>query len=215
MLGVMIGSRHSYFSMGLLLKKYPKITPPAPRTKYVEVLGTDSTLDISKIQTGRILFDRRTITMEFNIMGPRSEWPEIHSGIMDELHGMEKEIILDDDPEYCYTGRLSVSGFDPDKVTSGVTITASVEPYKTRLKATIRSVTVSGSRTERISVSRKPVIPLITASTAMKMTFGGVAYDLAAGENTIPDVILYHDADNTFVFTGDGNVTLEYREGRF
>ena len=215
MLGVMFGNKHSFYDMGLLLKSYPKISPPSPVTNYVEVPGMDGALDLSKILTGYVLYKRRTIEMTFNIMEPREHWPEKHSEIMDALHGMEMDIVLDDDPEYCYTGRLTVEGYDPQKVTSGVTITADVEPFKTRLDATRRSFTVSGSLTAAIATTRKPVIPVFTASAAMEMSFGGVSYSLPKGESSFPDVILRSGEDNIIVFTGEGTVTLTYREGRF
>lgn len=215
MLGVMIGEKHTYYDLGLLLKGYPEITPPRLKTKFVDVPGADGALNLSRVLTGYMLYDRRTITMEFNILAPRADWPEIHSSIMDELHGLELDVILDDDPEFCYTGVISVKEYDPQKVTSGVVITADVEPYKTRIEPTKRSFAVSRSLTASLSVMRKPVCPVITAGAAMNMTFGGRTYALAAGKNTFPDVILRSGAENTFTFTGDGSVTLEYREGRF
>lgn len=215
MLGVMFGNKHSFHDMGLWLSKYPEISPPAKKSKLVEVLGLDGALDISKSLTGYVQYNRRSMRLTFAIMAPRAEWPEVHSDIMDALHGQEMSIILDDDPEYCYTGSLSVEAYDPQKVTSGVTITADIEPYKKRLKNTTRSFTVSGSLTAAITVERMPTVPTITADAAMSMTFGGNAYSLEAGENIFPDVILRHDAANTFEFTGDGTVSFEYREGRF
>lgn len=214
MLGVTFGDKHSFHELGLWLKKYPEITPPVPKTKYVEVMGMDGALDLSKVQTGYMQYHRRTITMEFNILAKRETWPEKHSDIMDLLHGEEMDLILDDDPEYCYTGLLNVSAFDPQKVTSGVTITMDAEPYKTRIGATTKSFTVSGSLTATIDGSRKPVIPTITASAAMQMTYGGAVYSLATGENVLDDVII-RSGRNTFVFEGDGTVAFEYREGRF
>ena len=214
MLGVTMGGKHSYNDMGLLLKSYPVITPPSPKTKYVEILGADGALDLSKVPSGYVHYHRRTITMEFSIMAPREEWPEKHSEIMDALHGEEMEIVLDDDPEYFYTGILAVAGYDPQKVTSGVKITADVEPYKMRTETTRRTVTVSGTHKATITGSKKPVIPSITASSAMTMTFGGVSYALEAGGNIFPDVVM-RSGINAFTFEGEGNVILEYREGRF
>lgn len=215
MLGVTLGDKHSFYDLGLLLKKYPEISPPAPVIKQVEVPGMGGLLDISKVLTGYVLYKRRTIKMEFTIMDERESWPEKHSDIMDALHGMEMDIVLDDDPEYCYTGRLSVSGFDPQKVTSDVVITADVEPFKTRLDATRKSFTVEGEHEATILVSRKPVVPVFTASNAMEMVFNGHTYDLPAGESSFPDVILRSGEKNVIAFTGEGMVTLEYREGRF
>ena len=214
MLGVMFGDKHSFHDLGLWLKSYPEITPPVPKTKYVEVMGMDGALNLSKVQTGHMQYSRRTITMEFSILKPRDEWPEKHSEILDLLHGEEMDLILDDDPEFCYTGLLSVSGFDPQKVTSGVTITMDAEPYKTRIETTTKSFTVSGSLTATIDGDKKPVIPTITASSTMQMTFGGISYSLAAGKNVLPDVVI-RKGSNTFTFNGSGSVTFEYREGRF
>lgn len=214
MLGVTFGNNHSLHDLGLWLMKYPDITPPVPKVKTVDVPGADGALDLSRVLTGSMTYNRRTITMEFAIIKPRWMWPEIHSAIMDALHGMEMDIILDDDPEYCYTGTVSVSGYDPGKVTSDVTITADVEPYKTRIKTTRKSIAVSGSTQATIRGSRKPVVPTITASSTMQMTFCGNTYSLASGENVLPDVIL-REGSNSFTFTGSGSVTLAYREGRF
>lgn len=214
MLGVTFGTKHSYHELGLWLTKYPAITPPVPKIKTVDVPGADGALDLSRVLDGTMHYNRRTITMEFAITKPRGMWPEVHSAVMDALHGQEMEIILDDDPEYCYTGTVIVSGYDPQKVTSAVTITADVEPYKTRIAVTRRSFSVSGSLEATITGGKKPVVPLITASSAMQMTFGGTTYTLASGENTLPGVVL-REGGNALTFTGSGSVTLEYREGRF
>lgn len=214
MKGIMIGGMHSLYDMGLLLKSYPTITPPSPKTHFVEVLGADSALNLSKALTGHMQYNRRTITMEFNIMAPREEWPEKHSEIMDMLHGEELPIVLEDDPEYFYCGLVSVEGFDPQKVTSVVKIVADVEPYKMRTETTRRTATVSGEQTITITGGKMPMIPTITASSAMAMTFGGVSYPLEAGENIFPDVVM-RSGINAFTFEGEGTVILEYREGRF
>lgn len=215
MLGVTIGNHHTFHDLGLLLKGYPKITPPKAKVRFVDVPGADGALNVSRVLTGFMLYERRTISMEFNILEERDLWPEIHSSVMDELHGLELEIILDDDPEFFYTGIVSVDDYDPQNVTSGVRITADVEPYKTRIEPTKRSFDVSGSLAAKLITMRKPVCPVITASAAMQMIFGGRTYSLAVGKNTFPDVILRSGADNSFTFKGDGSVTLEYREGRF
>lgn len=215
MLGVMFDKEHSYYDLGLMLTKYPDISPPVPKTKFVDVPGKDGALNLSKTLTGHMQYNRRTMQLSFAILAPRMMWPDLHSEIMDKLHGQDMSIVLDDDPEYMYTGTLAVQAYDPGKVTSGVTITADLDPYKVRLKDTIKSFTVNGSKAASIRVERMPTVPVIAASAAMSMTFGGVTYALAAGENEFPDVIMRHDQENAFTFTGSGDVSLKYREGRF
>ena len=214
MLGVKFGNKHSFYDLGLLLTRYPEISPPAPKTRLVDVPGMDGALDMTKILTGYTQYNRRTMQLEFTIMAPRLAWPDVHSDVMDALHGLETTIILDDDPDFCYTGTLAMQAYDPGKVTSGVVIMADLSPYKTRTVMTKRSFTVSGSLTATITSMRMPTVPTITASTAMTMTFGGKAYSLKAGENTFDDVILRH-GENTITLTGTGTVTFTYKEGRF
>ena len=214
MLGVTFGGKHSHSDYGLLLKGYPAISPPVPKTKYVDVLGADGALDLSKALTGYIQFNRRTITMEFNIMAPREEWPAKHSEIMNALHGEEMQIVLDDDPDYSYTGRLSVEGYDPQKVTSGVKITADVEPYKVKAATKTFRITVEESAQARITVNM-PVIPTITCTSSdVIMRFGGSSCLLKAGTNTYSTVVLRR-GENAFTFTGSGTVKFEYKEGGF
>lgn len=215
MLGVMFGKEHSYYDLGLMLTRYPDISPPVPKTKYVDVPGKDGALNMSRTLTGYMQYHRRTMQLEFAILAPRMMWPDLHSEIMDKLHGQEVSIVLDDDKEYMYTGTLAVEAYDPGKVTSGVTITADLDPYKKRLTDTIKSFTVDGSKTAAISVERMPTVPVIAASAAMSMTFGGVTYAIQAGKNEFPDVIMRSGDYNTFTFTGSGDVSIKYREGRF
>ena len=214
MLGIMLDDKHSFHDLKLWLKSYPKISSPTPKTKFVDVPGADGALNMSKTLTGYMHYNRRTFTAEFTIIAPRAHWPEIHSEILDLLHGREMSISLDDDPEYCYTGLVSVQDPDPDKVTSSITITADVEPYKTRREDTHKTVNVNSSAVLTITGSRMPTVPKIWSSTAMSMAYGGKTYALASGDNLFPDVII-REGSNTFTFTGSGTVTLEFREGRF
>jgi hypothetical protein len=215
MLGVMFGDKHSFYDLGIWLTKYPDISPPVPKTKLVEVPGMDGALDLSRTLTGYLHYNRRTMQLEFAILAPRGMWPDVHSELMDMLHGLETTITLDDDKEYMYTGRLSVAAFDPGKVTSGVMITADIEPYKKRIQDTITAFTVDGTRTAAITVERMPTVPEIAVSAPMTMTFGGKSYSLTAGANVFDDVIMRSGDYNTFTFTGSGDVSISYREGRF
>ena len=212
-LGVTIGGKHTWWDWGLVLRQYPEITPPSPKTKIISIPGADGVLDLSTALTGYVLYENRTITFEFTIMKPRDMWPATYSEILDHLHGRELEIIMDDDREHYYKGRVQVTTHNPEKVTAGITLKANVEPYKTRCLVEQRSATITGSGTLTIVGKRKPVIPTIKATADMKMTFGGRTYDLTAGENRLPEVVML-EGENMFTFTGTGTVTFEYREGR-
>ena len=131
MRGVTFGNKHSYWDWGLMLRETPKITPPEPKTHYVDIPGAHGSLDLTEMLTGKVQYKNRKIAMEFVTMAGREHWSAIFSDILMELHGQLKQITLDDDPQCYYTGRVTVG--EPERV-NGKTIllkmTAEVEPYK-------------------------------------------------------------------------------------
>lgn len=128
--GIIFGEKHTYRDWGLLLKSRPEISPPSPKLKLVKVPGSNRVIDLTETLTGEVKYDTRQITAEFFIMDDRDRWPVLHSEILEHLHGKSIRIIMDDDPNYFYTGRVTVGELTPDKKTASLTITAEVEPYK-------------------------------------------------------------------------------------
>lgn len=128
--GVIFNDKHTYRDWGLLMKTRPNISPPKPKLKLIEVPGSDSVIDLTESLTGMVHYEMRTICFEFVMMEDRSRWTSIYSDIMNYLHGKRVRIILDDDPNYCYTGRVSVGDLEPDKKVAVLEMEATVEPYK-------------------------------------------------------------------------------------
>jgi hypothetical protein len=58
------------------------------------------------------------------------------------------------------------------------------------------------------------VVPVINSSAVMTVTFGGTVYNLAIGDNTIPEINLV-EGNNTLLFTGTGTVVITYQRGTF
>ena len=71
---------------------------------------------------------------------------------------------------------------------------------------------VTGELNVIIPGRRKHVIPVITASAAMTVSYQSKTYDLAAGINKIYDLALGEE-ENLLIFTGSGSVSIEYRGG--
>ena len=128
--GVIFGDKHSYRDWGLLTKSRPNISPPKPKLNLIEVPGSDTVIDLTERLTGKVHYQMRTIKFEFIVMAERSRWPALYSEIMNYLHGRSIRIIMDDDPNYYYTGRVTVGDLDPEKKTAVLEMEAQVEPYK-------------------------------------------------------------------------------------
>ena len=216
MQGVKFDDKHSYYHWGLMFKKRPVISPPTPKTKYVEVPGADGAIDMTDTLTGYTQYQNRQISFEFILMAGRENWPAIYSDLMDTLHGRKVKITFDDDPDYFYTGRVTVGKWNAEMVTAVITMTAEVEPFKTEiLKKTKSCILTDEVVTVTVRGTKKPVVPEITATEdGVQVSFRGETYTLKAGVNRIPGIVIREGA-NEFTFTGSGTVDITYEGGRF
>ena len=131
MQGVTFGSKHSYRAWKLLLKSKPFVSPPKPKFKIVQVPGTNTVIDLSESLTGGdTKYETRTIECEFYVMGGRPAWSAVYSEVLNEIHGKKMKIIMDDDPNFFYIGRVEVDDFRSDERSATIVIVAEVEPYK-------------------------------------------------------------------------------------
>lgn len=216
MQGVKFDDKHSYYHWGLMFKSRPVISPPIPKTKYVEVPGADGAIDMTDTLTGYTQYQNRQISFEFILMAGRENWPAIYSDLMDTLHGRKVRITFDDDPDYYYTGRVMVDKWDAGKVTAVITMTAEVEPFKTEILKKKKSCTLANETvTVTVQGSVKPVVPDITTTDdGVQVSFRGETYTLTAGVNRIPGIVI-REGESKLTFTGNGAVDITYEGGRF
>lgn len=128
--GVSFGDKHTYRDWKLIPKSRPVVSPPEVKTLYVDIPGADGAMDFTQALTDDVKYRNRKISFEFFVLEARKRWSTIYSEIMEYLHGQSMQIILDEDPDYYYTGRVQVNTWKSDKKTSTITIEADVEPYK-------------------------------------------------------------------------------------
>ena len=128
--GVIFDDKHSYRDWALVLRNRPKVSPPTPKQKLITVPGSDRIIDLTQLLTGNVHYEPRTITMEFTMAADRERWADLYSDILDALHGKSIKIVMDNDPNWYYTGRVIVGDLEAEKSTANLTMTAMVEPYK-------------------------------------------------------------------------------------
>lgn len=129
--GVTFGKHHSYRTWKLLLAKQPTISPPAPKTKLIQVPGTSTVIDLTEALTGgEVKYEPRTIQCKFYVIGGRSKWPAVYSAVLNAVHGKRMRIVMDDDPNYYYEGRVVVDPLESNESAATIVISAEVEPYK-------------------------------------------------------------------------------------
>lgn len=115
----------------MLLKSDPVISPPKPKTKLIEVPGTNVVIDLTESLTGgEVKFQMRSLRCVFYVIGGRQKWPAVYSAVLNEVHGKRMQITLDNDPNYYYTGRVAVDQYESSEANATIVVTAEVEPYK-------------------------------------------------------------------------------------
>ncbi|MGN0622181.1 MAG: dockerin type I domain-containing protein [Porcipelethomonas sp.] len=141
MKGVCFGSHHSS-DYGLILSK-KEIESPNPKLETVDLPGADGLLDMTDY-FGDVKYENRQLKFEFSTFLHGKELSELYSRVQDDLNGRRfTGIVIDDDPDFRYIGRVTSVKLAEDKI-SRITVLCSCEPYKVRVKNKIISVNLNG-----------------------------------------------------------------------
>lgn len=137
-------NKHTWDSWHIVPTSKPIIAPAAQKRQTLDIPGGNGTLDVSRALTGYPVYNNREGEIEFVVVNDNNyetsllipnklvlmPWTELLSEMQDYFDGKELQCILDDDPDYYYTGYWSVSAFSNDEKGSIVTLKYSVDPYK-------------------------------------------------------------------------------------
>lgn len=209
MKGVRFGEFHSWDDFSLILSQ-KMIGTPSPKTETIDVPGGDGVLDLTEV-FGEVRYNNRNLSFDFSTKVPQSEFMDLFSRVQNALHGQKMRIVLDDDPSWYYTGRISVSEWKAEKSIGKLTIDCDCEPYKTKLSETVVTAAVDGPQTVILTNSKKIVMPTIDITGEVDLTFGTNFYSLSAGRYDLPGVRLVN-GENTILLDGAGTATFTYLE---
>lgn len=210
MKGVKFGNYHSYDDFQLILSS-KTIGTPSPKTESIDIPGGDGVLDLTEF-FGEVKYSNRTLSFDFSVIVPQAEFMDVFAKVQNALHGQKMQIVLDDDPQWMYTGRINVSEWKAQRSIGEITIDCDCEPYKERLGDTVIFQMVEGTEeTVVLPNGRKPVVPIIDITGNIDLTFGANFWALTEGRYELPAVRLVN-GDNTVLLSGTGTATFTYRE---
>lgn len=209
MKGVRFGNYHSYDDFNLILTQ-KTIGTPSPKTETIDIPGGDGVLDLTEF-FGEVKYNNRQLSFEFSTIVPKEEFMELFSRVQNAIHGQKMQIVLDEDSEWYYIGRNTVSEWKADKNIGKFTIDCDCEPYKNKLENTVVTVEVNGETSVVLTNSKKIVVPTITITGEVKLTFGPNFYTLGAGVYDLPAVQLVN-GENIILLDGTGTATFSYLE---
>lgn len=190
------------------IMNYARITPPAIKENYVDIVGGDSSIDLTEA-VGGIVFGDGAIEFMFTL----SDFEKKES-MKNDFHGKRMKIILEREPSFYYDGRVTCT---KDEWVSGhyeLYFTAKVKPYKYEKRETLHREKVDSVAKEiKLFNSRMPIMPEIAVEGNINLTYEGERYIMSTGIYQIPEVTLYEGL-NRMEVSGKGNIQFKYRRGR-
>lgn len=193
------------------------ITPPEPKTNYVDISGMDGSLDLSEALTGGITYKDRTISASFwTSEGTYDERTILLRGITAALHGKKLRIVEPDDPGHYFYGRVKIKSVQNILPYATFTIEATCEPWRYANNETVRTVNVSGESKTDIIINNNgmrtvsPVVDIV-ADENLEITYDNTTIWLTTGSYRVPDLKLYQGA-NVVSVLGNGSISFTYRE---
>lgn len=210
MRSIRIGNYDTYDDFNLILIG-KKIGTPKVKRKTISIEGADSELDYTEF-FGEPKYDNRTLDFKFQLLSAPADFIDVHSRVANALNGQKVNIVLPDEPDFYYVGRVEVSDLETEKNQAFFEISCDCEPYKYKENVTVVSQAVSGSATIVLDNLRKRAVPTITTDAEFTFTWGKFSATVAAGTFLLPELELVAGS-NTVTVTGTGNVAFEYQEG--
>ena len=126
---------NTYDDWGLVASSRPTIAPAKPTTTLVKIFGSSSFVNISESLTGYPTYESRTGSLEFIVLNhwnkpDAKRWIDIYNEVCEYLHGQELCCVLEDEPDYFYSGVFTVNEFASGEYNSTITIDYELQPYK-------------------------------------------------------------------------------------
>ena len=192
-----------------------EITPPEPKTNYVEIDGASGSLDLSEALTGEIVYKDRTISASFwTDEGTYKERETLLRTIVAALHGKKIRIVEPDDPDHYFYGRVTVKSYKNILPYAELTIEATCEPWRYDLYDTERRIDVNSQIVTNVIINNdgvKTLSPVITVIGSVNIVYNGTKTPLTAGSYKISDIRLRQGC-NIVGVSGFGSVTFTYKE---
>lgn len=211
----MLDKYNTWYNWRLILTS-KDITPPEPKTNYVNIDGMSGSLDLSESLTGEITYNDRTVSASFwTSEGTRAERENLIKDITSKLHGKKIKIIEPDDPFHYFYGRVTVKGVMNTLAYSEFSITCTCDPWRYAINDSVRRVDVDSQVVTEIIIihnnGAKTVCPDITITGSVDITYNGVKTSLTDGSYKITDIKL-RQGMNMIGVSGTGSATFTYKE---
>lgn len=222
-----IGTYQMDTSFGLYLPEYT-IPAPTPQTNFVQIIGRDGSVDLS--EAIGLHYDSRVWDLDFKCFDPTVNWHTLTSQVMNAIHGKRLNFEFDDDPNYFWTGRVSVSSYVSNHGTGTLKINITSDPFKYAKLSTIVtknastgtdytgalvSFNTANAKINDLSVTMQPIQDLHGYSHPWPSGGGKNKFLTTLETGTKNQVTASVDSDGFIHLSGTANATTIFQIGRY
>lgn len=209
-----LGDFNTWIDWGLILTS-KDVTPPEPKTNYINIDGMSGSLDLSESLTGDITYQDRTVTATFwTDEGSYADREKLINNIVSELHGKKIKIIEPDTPHYYFYGRVVIKERHNNKAYAEFKIECICDPWRYSLQDTTRTVSVDNLLPIHVVLRNggaKKVYPTVKVDGSVKIEYKDITIELTSGEYSLPDLKL-EKGFNIVDVSGTGTLIITYKE---
>lgn len=235
---IKFGDKDAFSDWHLVPSSRPVIAMPNVKTTVVEVPGASGAVDLSELLTGYPLYQNRTGELDFHVLNDYTDdydsWSDLYEEMANYLHGKNMKVVLEDDPDYYYEGRIALAQWisNNDGTWSDVKFQYDFDPYKYYKNDKVYTRSMSSTPVyldfQDDSIGRMPVVPTFTVSgigtgqvnleyTNVELGVSALTKTITAnGTRTFYDIILSRlNPSNvcTLKLSGSGTVKVQFRKG--
>ena len=239
---IIIDGIDTWKNLHMAPKPRPYVAAPSVKESYVDVPGSNGSLDYTEVLTGGPTFGNRTGQWNFIVDegygmegmdqyipagGDASNPFTYQSALLSFLHGRRHKIVLTDEPDYYYMGRLTIDMKLDQSDYSQVVIKYNIEPFKYPSESTgayqwkwrelFSNTIVYGKFSVKKQKTRTilndtgtKITATINVTSPMTLIFGLQTINLNTGDNEIELPV----GGNLMTFQGNGIVTIDYARGK-
>ena len=203
---------NSWEDFSLVLSSHT-VEAPTTKVEKVDIPCANGDIDYTEY-FGEVKYNNRKITLNFTTFGRAKELKERLSQFLNIVHGQRMNIIITDDSDFYYVGRVEVKTPTTEKNIMKIQVECDCEPYKYAVQETaIMRTLTNESVTIDCTNLKMTVIPTITVfSGTINVVFDTVTSQIGVGTWVHPDII-FTEGSNVLTARGTGVFEIRYREG--
>lgn len=182
---------------------------PVPKTDYIDIPYGNGSLDLTEAIVPFPVYSMREGTISMGVMLGTADFDETEIIIKNKFLGKKAVVVIDDGWENI--GRVTDIVFNHEYGFLKVIFSFVFNPYKLKPELTTITRSINGTEVIQIENASMPARAKLTTDNPIDLKIGASSYSFSQGTHTVRDLLM--SGTNSWEFTGNANISIEWQEG--